>query len=92
MPIQRLCVTVYKIFPNKVTYFSNQFALCKAKYIANVKRLYKIEFYNTIESIKKKIPHDIIVRVSADKVKDTFEEDFYNTLQKMPEPERKRVD
>ncbi|MDE6274934.1 MAG: hypothetical protein K2M75_00120 [Clostridia bacterium] len=80
MPIQRLCVTVYKIFPNKVKYFSNQFVKTKAKDIAEVKEFTRLDFYETIEYMKKIASYDFTQKISSSELEDDFEEYYYKTV------------
>ncbi|MDE6372851.1 MAG: hypothetical protein K2L61_04835 [Clostridia bacterium] len=85
MPILRFCVTIYKLFPNRVVYFSNQTTLLFAEDISEIKAKYKASFFENVEKIAKK-NHD---SYTHSELSDLFEADFYclvnNTMPQIQE-------
>ena len=76
MPILGFCVTVYKLFPNRVVYFSNQTTLLFADDLNEIKERYKISFY---ESVEKTNQDDY----SHSEISDLFEADFFCLVNNM---------
>ena len=73
MPILGFCVTVYKIFPSRVVYFSNQTTLLYAEDLSEIKAKYKTSFYENIEKIAQTNQDSY----SHSEISDLFEADFY---------------
>ncbi|MDE5911771.1 MAG: hypothetical protein K2H24_05500 [Clostridia bacterium] len=73
MPLLGFCVTVYKICPNRVVYFSNQTTLLFAKDLNEIKARYKISFFENIEKIAQ-TNQDYY---SHSELSDLFEADFF---------------
>ncbi len=79
MPILGFCVTVYKLFPNRVVYFSNQTTLLFADDLNEIKERYKISFYESVEKISKTNQDDY----SHSEISDLFEADFFCLVNNM---------
>ena len=75
MPIQKFFVTIFRIFTNKVSYFSNQTTLYKAHEVEEAKGWYKVDFYGTMNYIKNhmRLPK----KFSDSEISDFFEKGFY---------------
>ena len=73
MPIHKFCVKVYKKFPSKVEYYSNQSPFWYNKDIKETKANYRIEFDNIINTVAEitKIVHP------KQELDELFEEDFF---------------
>ncbi len=52
MPFLKFCITIYKIYPNEVVYYSNQTTLWTAKEVAEVKEQYRAKFNKSIDALK----------------------------------------
>lgn len=79
MPILRFCVTVYKVFPNRVVYFSNQTTLLFDEDLSEIKAEYKITFFENVQKIAEK-NHD---SYTHSELSDLFEADFYCLVNNM---------
>ncbi|MDE6473680.1 MAG: hypothetical protein K2L70_01080 [Clostridia bacterium] len=79
MPILGLCVTVYKIFPSRVVYFSNQTTLLFADDLNEIKERYKISFYESVDKIAQTNQDDY----SHTELSDLFEADFFCLVNNM---------
>ena len=73
MPLHKFSVKIYKCFPSKVAYYSNQSPFWFAKEIEEVKANYRIEFDNIINKVAEitKIVHP------KQELDELFEEDFF---------------
>ena len=76
MPFLKFCITIYKIFPNEVVYYSNQTTLWTAKEVAEVKEQYRAKFNKSIDALKKYTKENL----TALEISDCFEEDFFTKV------------
>lgn len=76
MPINRFFVTVYKIFPNRVVYFSNQSTIWYADDINEVKERYRTQFYEIFNCNNEECPNKDDSRL----IEDLFEADFFKLV------------
>ncbi len=76
MPFLKFCITIYKIFPNEVVYYSNQTTLWTAKEVAEVKEQYRAKFNKSIDALKKYTK----VNLTDLEISDCFEEDFFTKV------------